>query len=148
MVSVMNYVKLFFPEAIKRPVRRFLAPYRLRRSWLTRTVNADDNHLELYWNAASQLNRQLLIKILYEQLQVRSDKHSKIGVLEYGSHCGLNLKLLKEAVDGKIQIDLFAVEPNAEAVEFLKRKSIMSRCSKQKMKSFVLIKNFHHRISI
>ena len=108
------------PEIIKRPIRRFLAPIRLRNSWLNRSSTNDDNHLVTYWNAGEQPNRLLLIDILYHEANVLLNECDSISLLEYGSHVGLNMKLLNDRYAGSKKIRYFAVEPNSEAVKFLR----------------------------
>lgn len=110
------------PEFVKRPVRRLLAPYRLRRSWMVRSSMKGDDHLAIYWNAEAQPNRQRLIQILLEEYALLHAAGGLSGVLEYGSHVGLNLRMLHDMLPPETLTSFCAVEPNAEAVAFLQEK--------------------------
>lgn len=104
--------------------KRWLAPYRLRQSWLHRKTSATDDHLATYWNAEHQSNRQQLIAILSGAIRglQKQNPTAAISVLEYGSHVGLNIRMVKENQDDFSTVKFYAVEPNAEAVAFLKEK--------------------------
>jgi len=120
----MNFLKSLFkatvPSVFRNALRRWLAPYRLRQSWLSRKTTKDDDHLTLYWNAEHQPNRKQLIFLLVEEIKRMLEVcTTSISVLEYGSHVGLNLKLLNDVLPLNPQTAYFAVEPNAEAVAFL-----------------------------
>jgi hypothetical protein len=80
---------------------------------MKRTSTENDNQLDIYWNDISD-TRKTLIDLLYNLLNNNSNKHKSI--LEFGSHVGINLKLLSERLPG---VKMFAVEPNVEAYEFL-----------------------------
>lgn len=110
------------PEAIKRPLRRFLAPSRLRRSWLTRTSHEGDDHLAIYWNAETQPNRLKLIQTLVDECEHLRSANIQPAILEYGSHVGLNLRMLNNVLQSDQVAAYFAIEPNAEAVNFLRQK--------------------------
>lgn len=124
MTSLKSILKKVTPEGVRVATKRWLAPYRLRQSWLRRKSDANDDHLATYWNAEHQPNRQQLIWILSDAIgRVQAQTgDTEISVLEYGSHVGLNIRLLKENRKDFSAIKFYAVEPNAEAVAFLKEK--------------------------
>lgn len=93
-----------------------IAPMIARRSWTHRTASADDDHLNGYWNSDSP-RRRTLISIIVDHLRPFGDRPT---VLEFGSHVGVNLRLLAESTDS--DPEMYAVEPNFEAVEFMKDK--------------------------
>ena len=82
-----------------------------RNSWLNRSVKEEPNCLKLYWKDRSK-NRKELIKIISDLAK----EFLNPSILEYGAWCGVNLKLLKK------KWELYAVEPNKDAYEFLTRK--------------------------
>ncbi len=120
---ILSILKKIVPEAIKKPLRRLFAPYLLRRSWMVRKSQEGDNQISIYWNADKQPNRLKLIDILIQEFEYLSEA-AKVSpnILEYGSHVGLNLKMLNEALPPDSKKSYFAVEPNAEAVNFLRQK--------------------------
>lgn len=121
--SFKSWIRWLIPSKVRRIIRLLLAPYRLRHSWLTRKTTTEDDHLSMYWNADQQPNRKQLISLLKKEAElVLSVKGIPLSILEYGSHVGLNLRLIREALDESQEALLFAVEPNCEAVDFLKVK--------------------------
>lgn len=127
-LSEWNFMKQLFKRIlpgwakdIMRPVlKRYWHRHKMRNSWISRKDTLEDNHLATYWNASGQPNRILLIEILSDCLHSDPSSISK-GVLEYGSHVGLNLKLLNEKLQNP-KIHYYAVEPNLDAFQFLKSK--------------------------
>ena len=89
-----------------------------RRAWTWRTSTTDVDHLALYWNSDDSERRLALIRVIVANLKGHAEG---VDVLEFGSHVGVNLKLLAENPDVK-SARLFAVEPNYEAVGYLKAK--------------------------
>jgi SAM-dependent methyltransferase len=97
---------------------RLIAPTIQRRTWTNRVTAPGDDHLNLYWSSTDSPRRQELIRLIVAQLRGRS---APIRILEFGSHVGVNLRLLAESA-GLEHAQYFAVEPNFEAVEFLRSK--------------------------
>ncbi len=124
MTSFKSVLKKVVPQRLRVQVNKWLAPYRLRKSWLHRKTSATDDHLKTYWNAEQQPNRQQLIAILLDAIRGLQKQHptAAVSVLEYGSHVGLNIRMIKENQYDFSAVKFFAVEPNAEAVAFLKEK--------------------------
>lgn len=116
-------LKAIFPAAMFSAFRRWLAPWRLRKSWLNRRTTKKDDHLSIYWNAHDQPNRKQLISLLIKEIsQLNTVEEADISILEYGSHVGLNLNLIKKALNDSLISKMYAIEPNYEAVQFLKNK--------------------------
>lgn len=124
MTSLKAVLTKIAPERFRVLAKRLLAPYRLRQSWMHRKTSATDDHLTMYWNAEHQPNRQQLIGILSDAIRGLQMQHPTeiISVLEYGSHVGLNIRMVKENREDFSTVKFFAVEPNVEAVAFLKEK--------------------------
>jgi SAM-dependent methyltransferase len=110
-VSVKSAIARVLPS-------RLIAPTIQRRMWTQRVVTTDDDHIALYWNSTDFPRRRELIQLLATELAGRP---MPLRILEFGSHVGVNLKLLAE-LPGLGEADYFAVEPNFEAVAFLKSK--------------------------
>lgn len=89
--------------------------YKIRKNWFSRANNESDKHLELYWNDHGKV-RKKLVDIL-DTLFIEN-KTNDSSILEFGSHVGTNLKLLSEKHD----VEMYAIEPNVEAYEFLSKK--------------------------
>jgi hypothetical protein len=113
-------IRSLVPRWLKNYRRKINHQAALRRSWLTRQTSATDDHLDIYWNSGDQVNRKLLIGILVDLLKTELEQ-TPTGVLEYGSHVGINLKLLHDAL-GDQAIKYYAVEPNREAFTFMRSK--------------------------
>lgn len=114
-------LKTIIPKSARSFIKRVLAPYLLRRSWMVRKTSLDDDHLVTYWNAGEQPNRKQLISILKAEIDALSERgYLNCPILEYGSHVGLNLKLLGEQLGLKSPHMYFAIDPNQEAIAFLK----------------------------
>lgn len=93
-------------------VRAYLQSDQLSRSaWIGRTTTESDQHLTLYWNSDRKPNRLQLIDIL--------SRHVDGSVLEYGSHVGVNFKVLRDRFP---DATFYAVEPNKEAFGFMREK--------------------------
>jgi hypothetical protein len=110
-VSFRGTVARFLPV-------RLIAPRMQRRAWTWRTTTSDVDHLALYWNSDDTERRLALIQVIVANLKGHA---GNVSVLEFGSHVGVNLKLLAENRALKSP-RLFAVEPNYEAVGFMKAK--------------------------
>lgn len=122
-MSILSIIKKLVPEAIKKPLRRLLTPYLLRRSWMVRKSQKGDDQISMYWNAEKQPNRLKLIDILIQEFEyLGGSVNATPAILEYGSHVGLNLRMLNELLPSNLKTLIFAVEPNAEAVNFLRQK--------------------------
>jgi len=104
-------------EAVVKIVpARVLAPIVARRTWTRRVVTAGDDHLTMYWESAENPRRRALVDLLVAEVQKRPEP----SLLEFGSHVGVNFRLLAERLPGHGRF--YAVEPNHEAVEFLRAK--------------------------
>lgn len=96
---------------------------RQRRFWSARNSETGDNHILTYWDNRHEVpNRIKLVDILRNEiLEIASAKQfvgsSPISILEFGSHCGPNLDLIKAGSD--VALQLHAVEPNPEAISFI-----------------------------
>ncbi len=124
IAEIVRRVPLF-----KDPVDAIVLQYRMRNYdkanrtfWTERRTSATDKHLSIYWDSETNLNRLELIKSTCDLLQEgRADEG--YSILEFGSHVGINLKMISEAMLKKnIQVDLYAVEPNEEAFRFMTSK--------------------------
>lgn len=96
---------------------RLVSPTIQRRTWTKRRTTDVDDHLKLYWEDVDNPRRQALLVLLEAALRSEPAPHS---VLEFGSHVGVNLRLLAERVGGS-ELQCYAVEPNPEAVGFLEQ---------------------------
>lgn len=117
-----NVLRKIIPLQIINTYRRLTAAHKIRKGWMSRKVTKTDDHLALYWNAESQENRKFLVRLIIEELLSDAKVHDTWSVLEYGSHVGLNLRLIHESFSSEKSFDFYAVEPNKEAVFFLKQK--------------------------
>jgi SAM-dependent methyltransferase len=117
---------------------RLIAPIIQRRTWTNRVSSEGDDHLSLYWNSVDNPRRRELIKIIAAELRGAPKPAS---VLEFGSHVGVNLKLLAETL-GLEEAKYFAIEPNFEAVEFLRSKLPAVRVLRGDHRSFLRARNF------
>jgi hypothetical protein len=106
-------IKPFVPKLVLQARDRFMARARLPSSWIGRRSTPEDQHLTVYWHSDTQPRRQRVIEILAQHLQDGD------AVLEYGSHVGVNLRLLIERFPSS---RLYAVEPNLEAFDFMREK--------------------------
>ena len=90
---------------------------------MVRKSQEDDDQISIYWNADKQPNRLKLIDILIQEFKYLGEVAKAVpNILEYGSHVGLNLRMLNEVLLPYSKESYFAVEPNAEAVNFLRQK--------------------------
>lgn len=94
-------------------------PQRARKSWLSRKNTINDNHVEVYWATLNHPNRIFLADLIKEK--VIPFIHSKISILEFGSHVGANIFLLDSLLKNK-EVDFYCVEPNVDAVTSLKQR--------------------------
>ena len=117
--KIKNFVIKTIPKPILSQLNRFLLPILMRRAWFERKANDSDDHLNLYWDSGNSATRQQLVRIIEEL--VRSFNEEKISVFEYGSHVGVNLKLIQQACPATA-FSMTALEPNLEACNFLKIK--------------------------
>jgi len=111
-----NIFKALIPDPLKRKIYPLLLKEKIRRSWINRKVDQNLDHLSLYWNDDEAPNRLQLIDLL-KLLKLKIDSKT-LHILEYGSHCGVNIKLLRKEMTGK-NYNFYAVEPNVEAYDFL-----------------------------
>ena len=91
-----------------------------RHFWLDRKEEVQP-FVQAYWNDRG-VNRLELVRILQEEL-TRLAIHAErpIHVLEFGSNVGTNLSLLRNQVDPGIPLRLSALEPNQDAVKYMRR---------------------------
>ncbi len=129
-----NYRK-FIPEntfinKIEKVIKKFLLKLPLinskskavdnRKFWMQRIVSENDNHLQLYWDDEKSPNRKKLVELIVEAVK-QLDPNQQISILEYGSHVGLNIRLIKEQIPTGLNVKFFAVEPNKEAFNFMQK---------------------------
>lgn len=113
--SLKTLYSLLYRTLIPSSVHAF----RERKYWETRRKETEhENHLDIYWNSTSSPNRIWIINEIEEILK-RNDK--KVSFFEFGSHCGVNLRMLSEKLSHR-PIEYFAFDVNEEALEFLKTK--------------------------
>jgi hypothetical protein len=112
-MSLREAIKPFVPKLVLEARDRFVARARMRSNWIGRTSTPEDQHLTVYWRSDTQPRRQRVVEILARNI------HDGDAVLEYGSHVGVNLKLLNDRFPSS---RLYAVEPNREAFEFMREK--------------------------
>lgn len=88
---------------------------RMRRYWISRNGKQGREYLDMYWNGTDNKNRQALIELVVDHVPTDG------SVLEFGSHVGVNLRMIKErrAADN---IQLIAVEPSPEIFSYLVKK--------------------------
>jgi hypothetical protein len=80
-----------------------------------------ESHLQKYWNDTVNPNRLFLTLLLHkEKALFSSSLQHPVKIFEYGSYCGINLKMLDERLD-RSSVQLYALEPNPQAAQFLKR---------------------------
>ena len=107
------------PKPILNRLNRIFLPVLIRRAWFKRRANDSDDHLNMYWDSGNSATRQQLVLLIQDI--VASFDEEAIRMFEYGSHVGVNLKLIKEACPTTAFI-MTALEPNLEACIFLKTK--------------------------
>lgn len=95
---------------------KIIAPVIARRTWTTRHANDVDDHLSMYWETVDSEHRRPLIDLLTKEIAGHPGSPS---VLEFGSHVGVNFHALELALAGRT-MSLYAVEPNHEAVRFMR----------------------------
>jgi hypothetical protein len=140
-IQVMRKIlRSYVPQWVKNYRLQIWHKSALRRSWLNRSTTPADDHLSVYWNSSEQPNRQRLIEVLVQCLPPNSVKPAR-SVLEYGSHVGINLKLLHDRLQDD-DLKYFAIEPNREAFEFLKTKLDFVEALNVEDKGFVDASNF------
>jgi hypothetical protein len=122
MKKVRDALRKIIPSLIINAYRRWTAARKIREGWMSRKVTKTDDHLALYWNAESQANRKFLVRLIIKELLSDAKSHDTWSVLEYGSHVGLNLRLIHDSLSSDKPFNFYAVEPNKEAVNFLKQK--------------------------
>ncbi len=89
-----------------------------RRFWMQRIVSEKDNHLQLYWDDEKNLNRKKLVELVVDAVK-HLDPVQQISIFEYGSHVGINIRLIKAQIPTGLNVKFFAVEPNKEAFNFM-----------------------------
>ncbi|MET4371581.1 hypothetical protein ABIA99_004280 [Bradyrhizobium sp. LB12.1] len=104
MMSLATFPRLAF--------RQLFGDLWMRRHWLTRTSSNATDYLSDYWNSADHPIRQAVIEIVATELKRGG------SLLEYGSHVGINIHMLKDREPYR-ESAMFAVEPNREAVDFM-----------------------------
>ena len=113
-----KFFTAFIPDALKKKVYPFLLKDKIRSSWINRRVDENIDHLSLYWNDDEAPNRLLLVSLI-KSLTKRLNKNT-LHILEYGSHCGINIKLLRKEINS-VNCIFYAIEPNVEACNFLNK---------------------------
>ncbi len=136
MSIIHLYVKKLLYTINTKPVLKTLAPFLTyfyynsfghhfldqdyRLFWIERKKTKSDDHLELYWKSENAPNRKKLIAVILKLIsQYPSDS---VSILEYGSHVGINIRMLSERVPKRIDARYYAIEPNPEAYEFMLQK--------------------------
>jgi hypothetical protein len=117
-IQISKLVK-FIPGPIRNCLNRVFLPILIRRAWFKRRVTAFDDHLNLYWDSDDSETRLQMVSII--QNLVNSFNEKTIRMVEYGSHVGVNLKLIQHACP-TTDFKMTAIEPNLEACKFLKTK--------------------------
>ena len=117
-IKILVVIKLI-PEQILSRLNRIFLPILIRRAWFKRRANDSDDHLNLYWDSGNSATRQQLVLIIQDL--VHTSNEETISMFEYGSHVGVNLKLVKQACP-TTAFNMTALEPNLEACIFLKTK--------------------------
>jgi hypothetical protein len=115
-----------------------IAPLVQRRTWTNRVATTGDDHLSVYWNSTEIPRRQELIGLIKEQVNGRP---APLRILEFGSHVGVNLKLLAES-PGLGSAEYFALEPNFEAVDYLRSKLPSVRVVRGDHRTFLRTRDF------
>ncbi len=138
----MNKMKKFLKNLIPYFILSCYLVYKLRNGWFNRKKTDQDNHLEIYWNSRNSPNRQRLIELLsHEIFQFIQPHQNHIEILEYGSHVGINLDIIKSAHPNN-SITFYAVEPNLEAINFMKDKLPFIQCLHADDLAFMKNKSF------
>jgi len=114
-------IKKLVPRSVRTMIIKCLKavfPYKahsflMRRAWLNRKSTKEENHLDTYWGSSANSQRRKLVDLIVNELSENDDHH--LSVLEYGSHVGVNIKLIKEAIGSAKNVTFYAVEPNNEA---------------------------------
>jgi hypothetical protein len=117
-IKIFVVMKLI-PKPILNRLNRIFLPVLIRRAWFKRRATDSDDHLNMYWDSGNSATRQQLVLLIQDI--VASFDEEAIRMFEYGSHVGVNLKLIKEACPTTAFI-MTALEPNLEACIFLKTK--------------------------
>ncbi len=81
--------------------------------------------MEIYWNSRDSANRCKLIELL--QREILNSNNNQLRILEYGSHVGINLDIINSAQPDN-SITFYAIEPNLEAIGFMKEKLPYVKC--------------------
>ena len=115
-VKIFVLMKLI-PKPILNRLNRIFLPILIRRAWFKRRVNDSDDHLNMYWDSGNSATRLQLVRIIEEL--VRSFNEEKISVFEYGSHVGVNLKLIQQACPATA-FSMTALEPNFPKLKLFK----------------------------
>lgn len=122
MNIALKLVKFLLPENIRLKLRSKYLGGKFKRdvrdAWLNRVNSESDNHVEVYWKSKDQPNRIAMIDVTKKAIE--NFNMDNLSVLEFGSHVGVNLYLINEALVDK-NVKFFAVEPNRDAVSFLKK---------------------------
>lgn len=122
------FIKKILPKSIRTAIIKFLtlmSPYKvhafiMRNAWLNRAITNENNHIDTYWESSGSSQRKKLISLIIDELSGCGDKNA--SVLEYGSHVGVNIKLIKEKIGDEKNVTFFAVEPNDEAYTSMQEK--------------------------
>lgn len=117
-IKILVVIKLI-PEPILSRLNRIFLPILIRRAWFKRRANDSDDHLNLYWDSGNSATRQQLVLIIQDLVQIFNEE--TISMFEYGSHVGVNLKLIKQACP-TTAFNMTSLESNLEACIFLKTK--------------------------
>lgn len=120
-MSVKRLIKNLAPHFILE----WYLSYKLRNGWFKRKKTTQENHLEMYWNSRDSANRCKLIELL--QREILNINNNQLKILEYGSHVGINLDIINSAQPDN-SISFYAVEPNLEAIGFMKEKLPYVKC--------------------
>lgn len=96
---------------------RLRAPVITLRAWRNRRSSPTDDHLNQYWDSDTP-SRRAMLALVVPALQNEPRPHS---MLDFGSHVGVNFRMLDLLLPDD-PIHYYAVEPNAEAIEFLNQK--------------------------
>jgi hypothetical protein len=92
-----------------------------KRLWFEAKSTSDRDQISMYWHDRGA-NRLTLVDLLVTEVKHLSpNRDAHINIVELGCHVGVNLKLLKEALDKEgIGARILGLEPNTEAFNFAK----------------------------
>lgn len=91
---------------------KIIGDARMRRYWLKHNGTQGADYLDMYWNGTENQNRKFLADLVSSNLRQNG------SVLEFGSHVGVNLRVLQNARPSD-DFQLMAVEPSKAVFDYL-----------------------------